>query len=282
MKKATGLDRILARLLKDSAAVTTQTITFLVNLSLTTGIVPDEWKQARVVPLHKSGGQEVMDNYRPISILPVISKRAEKAVNVQLQQYLHHHGLLNAFQSGFRRHHSTLTAVTYFCHSIRRSTDAGKLTWALFIDLKKAFDTVPHDDLICKLRRFGLEEYSLAWMASYLTNRSQAVCVGDELSSPMPVLSGVPQGSILGPVLFTLYINDLPSCIQFSNIMMYADDTVFYLSSSSTSEIELKLNLDLANSSQWLHYNKLVTSSQHEEDGIHDVRHPPTTRATKV
>ena len=224
VKKATGLDRIPACLLKDSAAVTTQTITFLVNLSMTTGIIPDEWKQARVLPLHKSGGQEVMDNYRPISILPVISKIAEKAVNVQLEQYLHHHGLLNAFQSGFRRHHSTLTTVTYFCESIRRSTDAGKLTGALFIDLKKAFDTVPHDDLICKLRRFGFEENSLAWMASYLTNRSQAVCVGDELSSPMPVLSGVPQGSILGPVLFTLYINDLPSCIQFSNI---ADDTVF-------------------------------------------------------
>ena len=127
VKKATGLDRIPARLLKDSAAVTTQTITFLVNLSLTTGIVPDEWKQARVVPLYKSGGQEV------------ISKIAEKAVNVQLQQYLHQHGLLNAFQSGFRRHHSTLTAVTYFCDSIRRSTDAGKLTGALFIDLKKGF-----------------------------------------------------------------------------------------------------------------------------------------------
>ena len=131
VKKARGLERIPVRLLKDSAAVTTQTITFLVNLSLTTGIVPDEWKQARVVPLHKSGGQEVMDNYRPISILPVISKIAEKAVNVQLQQYLHHHGLLNVFQSGFRRHHSTLTAVTYFCDSIRRSTDAGKLTGGL-------------------------------------------------------------------------------------------------------------------------------------------------------
>ena len=109
-----------------------------------------------------------MDNYRPISILPVISKIAEKAVNIQLQQYLHHHGLLNAFQSGLRRHHSTLTAVTYFCDSIRRSMDAGKLTGALFIDLKKAFDTVPHDDVICKLRRFGLEKNSLVWMASYL------------------------------------------------------------------------------------------------------------------
>ena len=145
-----------------SAAVITQSITFLINLSWTTGIVPDEWKQARVLLLHKSGGREVMDNYRPISILPVISKIAEKAVNVQLQQYLNQHGLLNSFQSGFRRYHSTQTAVTYFCDTIRRSTDAGKLTGALFIDLKKAFDTEPDDDLICKLKTFGLEETSLA------------------------------------------------------------------------------------------------------------------------
>ena len=265
VKKATGLDRIPACLLKDSAAVITQSITLLVNLSLSTGIVPDEWKQARVVPLHKSGGREVMDNYRPISILPVISKIAEKAVNVQLQQYLTQHGLLNSFQSGFRRYHSTQTAVTYFCDTIRRSTDAGKLTGALFIDLKKAFDTVPHDDLICKLKRFGMEENSLAWLTSYLTNRSQAVCVEDELSSPMPVFSGVPQGSILGPVLFILYINDLPSCIQFSNIMMYADDTVIYLSSTTTLDIELKLNLDLVNLSQWLHHNKLVLNMKKTE-----------------
>ena len=121
-------------------------ITFLVNLSLTTGIVRDEWKQARVVPLQKSAGGEVMDNYRPISILPVISKIAEKAVSVQLKKYLHQHGLLNSFQSGFRRNHSTQTAITYFCDTIRRNTNAGKLTAVLFIDL------------ICKFRRLGLKE----------------------------------------------------------------------------------------------------------------------------
>ena len=106
---------------------------------------------------------------------------------------------------------------------------------------------------------------SLAWLTSCLTNRSQAVCVEDELSSPMPVFSGVPQGSILGPVLFILYINDLPSCIQFSNIMMYADDTVIYLSSTTTLDIELKLNLDLVNLSQWLHHNKLVLNMKKTE-----------------
>ena len=107
-----------------SGADVDQSVTLLVNLALTTGIVPDEWRQARVVLLHKSGRREVMGNYRPISILPVISKIAEKAVNVQLQQYLNQHSLLNSFQSWFRRHHSTQTAVTYFCDTIRRSTDA--------------------------------------------------------------------------------------------------------------------------------------------------------------
>ena len=128
-----------------------------------------------------------------------------KCNNNYLWSDLNQHGLLNSFQSGFRRRHSTQTAVAYFCDTIRRSTDAGKLTGTLFIDLKKAFDTFPHDDLICKLKRFDLEENSLAWLTSYLTNRTQAVCVEDELSSPMPTLSGVPQGSILGPLLFTLY-----------------------------------------------------------------------------
>ena len=165
-KKLMNQREFFLRKARRSGADVDQSVTLLVNLALTTGIVPDEWRQARVVLLHKSGRREVMGNYRPISILPVISKIAEKAVNVQLQQYLNQHGLLNSFQSGFRRYHSTQTAVTYFCDTIRRSTDAGKLTGALFIDLKKAFDTVPHYDLICKLKRFGLEENSLAWLTN--------------------------------------------------------------------------------------------------------------------
>ena len=232
-------------MLKDGASIITNSVTYLVNLSLSVGSMPDEWKQAKVIPLHKSGCREDMDNYRPISILPVISKIAESAVNVQLQQYLTQHNLLSSVQSGFRKYHSAQTAVTFFSDSIRRNTELGQMTGALFIDLRKAFDTVPHNALISKLSRFGIKEKSLEWFKSYLSSRTQAVCIGNELSSHKNVLSGVQQGSVLGPVLFILYINDLVSSVQFSQVMMYADDTVIYYSSPQLSEIELKLNLDL-------------------------------------
>ena len=258
VKKATGLDGIPARFLKDSATVIAPTVTFLVNLSLSTGSVPDEWKKARVVPLYKSGGRENMDNYRPISILPVLSKILEKAVNFQLQQYLKKFDLLSPAQSGFRQHHSTESAVIYFTDEIRRNADAGRLTGALFVDLKKAFDTVPHKELISKLERFGFVDNSIAWFTNYLSNRSQVVSLGNNLSSPLAVENGVPQGSILGPVLFSLYINDLPSCINFSNVIMYADDTVIFFSSAQLMEVELKLNMELTSLSQWLCGNKLL------------------------
>ena len=265
VKKATGLDGIPARFLKDSAAVIAPTVTFLVNLSLSTGSVPDEWKKARVVPLCKSGGRENMDNYRPISILPVLSKILEKAVNSQLQQYLKKFDILSPTQSGFRQHHSTESAVIYFTDEIRRHADAGRLTGALFVDLKKAFDTVPHKELISKLERFGFVDNSIAWFTNYLSNRSQVVSLGSNLSVPIPVENGVPQGSILGPVLFTLYINDLPSCINFSNVIMYADDTVIFFSSAQLMEVELKLNMELTSLSEWLCGNKLLLNLKKTE-----------------
>ena len=177
--KATGLDKIPARLLKDSASVMAPSLTHIVNLSLLTGVVPDEWKKARVVPLFKSGGQEIMDNYRPISIHPVVSKIAEKAVNVQLQLYLKQNDLLSPFQSGFRQYHSTLTAVTFFCDTTRGGIDIGKQTEAVFIDFRKAFDSVPHDALIAKLKRFVIRGNSLDWFSNYLYNRTQAVSIGN-------------------------------------------------------------------------------------------------------
>ena len=166
----------------------------------------------------------------------------EKAVNFQLQKYLKKFDLLSPAQSGFRQHHSTESAVIYFADKIRRNADAGRLTGALFVDLKKAFDTVPHKEVISKLERFGFVDNSTAWFTNYLSNRSQVVSLGNNLSSPLAVENGVPQGSILGPVLFSLYINDLPSCINFSSDIMYADDTVIFFSSAQLMEVQLKLN----------------------------------------
>ena len=155
-------------------------MTFLVNLLLRTGIVPCDWRMACVVPICKSGGHASMDNYRPISILPVMSKIMEKAVNVQLQRYLQRFDLLSPFQAGFRQHHSTESAVLYFTDEIR-SAESGKLTGALFIDLRKAFDSVPHKELLSKLRRFGFGENSINWFTSYLSDRFQAVSLDNEL-----------------------------------------------------------------------------------------------------
>ena len=142
--------------------------------------------------------------------------------------------------------------MLYFTDEIRRSAESGKLTGALFIDLRKAFDSVPHKELLSKLRRFGFGKNSINWFTSYLSDRFQAVSLDNELSSPLAVLSGVPQGSILGPVLFTLYINDLPSCVDVCKVMMYADDTVIFFSAPLISEIELQLKLELINLSEWL------------------------------
>ena len=177
---------------------------------------PQEWKEAKVTPIFKSGEKDDVNNYRPISVLPLISKIMERAIQVQLVN-----SVLSEHQSGFRKRHSTQPAVTYLSDFILEHMDKQKLTGAVFIDLKKAFDRVNHKCLLYKLEHYGVESLSHSWFQNYLCTRSQRLKF-KELSSSLPLSYGDSQGSILGPLLFVLYINDLLPCLVRSNISMYA------------------------------------------------------------
>ena len=265
LKKATSLDGLPARLLKDSAVVIADCVAHLVNLFIKSGTVPIEWKQAKVVPLFKSRNEDDLDNCRPISILPILSKILEKAVFHQLHRYLSENSLLSPYQSGFRANHSTQLAITFFTDKTRGHMDKGLLTGVVFIDLKKAFDTVPHDGLLNKLFRYGIQDQPLSWFESYLTNRTQSVSIENHLSSAANISSGVPQGSVLRPLLFIIYINDLPLAVGLSSVMLYADDTVIFSAASSIDQLQLNLSLDLNVVSNWLTANGLFLNLKKTE-----------------
>ena len=256
--KAIGLDEISPRLLKDSARVITPSLTRLFNRSLDKKTFPSIWKKGKVSPLFKSGDRCDLNNYRPITVLPALNKIMEKLVHKQLYNYLNGNKLITSKQFGFRPTLSTGLALTKFTDSILGDMDASRFTGAVFLDLSKAFDTVDHTILLDKLRILGVDEDSLDWFESYLSERSQATSVGESISFPLPVSVGVPQGSILGPLLFVVYVNDLPSLNLQSKVVLYADDTVLYYSSKYAKELEDKLNADLVVLSRWLYENLLT------------------------
>ena len=257
ISKSTGCDKIPAKILKYSASVITPSLTNLFNSSIGMGIFPSEWKIARVVPLHKKGSRSVLDNYRPISILPVISKIFEKILYEQLYEYFTTNNLLSEQQFGFRRFHSTSTALLDCTDEWYVNMDRGLYNLAVFLDLKKAFDTVNHDILLAKLELYGIKNTPLMLFKSYLSDRSQKCQVNGELSTLKYLKYGVPQSSILGPLLFLIYINDLPNCLQHSTARMFADDTNITVSGKSIKEAEVAINADLNNIREWLLSNRL-------------------------
>ena len=256
--KATGNDNISCRLLKLACPVVAKSLTSIINLSLKKGCVPRLWKSAKVLPLHKSGDTSCLKNYRPISVLPVLSKILERAVYNQLFQFISDHNLLHSNQSGFRPMHSTTTALMKLVNLWASSINEGKLTGVAFIDLRKAFDTVNHELLLTKLRELGCSESSLNWFQSYLADRTQNVNYKGAISQAKAVKTGVPQGSILGPLLFSVYVNSLPNSVSIGSIDMYADDTTLTVSGTDASEIEEKLTNGVNQVMNWISANRLV------------------------
>lgn len=256
--KASGIDKIPASILKDTAEELAAPLLFLINRSLQNGTFPTCEKVAKITPLFKTGSHTNIDNYRPISVLNILSKVVERVFYNQLTNYLENNKLLSEHQYGFRRSRSTRNAVTRLVDNIRQNMDEGNLTGALFMDLRKAFDTVNHACLLQKLPYYGIIGTELEWISSYLFQRSQAVLYDGTLSESEFITHGVPQGSILGPLLFVLLINDLPLQLKHCRVLMYADDTVIYHSDKSLQIIEERVNSDAYAIQQWLKENCLI------------------------
>ena len=223
-KKAIGLDGISSQLIKISAPVIVASITEIFNCSILTGIFPDEWKAARVTPVFKSGSPSDVNNYRPISIIPMIAKTFEKFIYDQFCEYLSVNNLLSNCRSGFRALHSTVTLLLNSTDKWHFNIDKGQINRVVFVDLKNAFDTVDYAILITKMRRYGLNDLAIRFYRSYLENRSQSCLVNGHLSHKPAIKCGVPRGSILGPLLFLIFINDLPNCFNSGTVAIYADD----------------------------------------------------------
>ena len=201
MNKSSGLHDISNKLLKLAADIVSQSLTHIFNKSLCTGIYPNDWKLARVVPIHKSGAKQDVNNYRPISITSAVAKVFGRIIHDQFYQYLTTHHLLNECQSGFRALHSTVTTLLETTNNWSVNIDNGLLNDVVFIDLKKAFDSIDHEILLKKLAHYGVDQISLTWFRSYLSDRTQRCYVNGHLSRSRSVKYGVPQGSIIGPLL---------------------------------------------------------------------------------
>ena len=254
ISKGTGLDGIPAKFLRDGADVLKDQLTHIINLSIETNIVPADFKHARVKPLFKKNSRLDVGNYRPISILSVTSKLLERAVFVQMEKYLNDNNILYGFQSGFRAGFSTDTCLTHLSDYIRSQSSVGNYTGMVLIDLQKAFDTVDHHILCKKLEAMGFS--SVDWFMSYLGDRSQIVSVNGVNSDPATVTCGVPQGSILGPLLFLCYINDMPISVN-CKLLLYADDSALIVSGKDVQNISYCLSNELESCREWLVNNRL-------------------------
>ena len=256
--KAAGLDNLPPNMLKDCAVYIYKPLTYIINLSLKTCAVPEMWKKAKVSPIFKAGNASDPENFRPISILPVLSKILERTVHAQLMSYLESNKLLSEFQFGFRPNRSTEIASALFIDDIRREVDSGKLVGSVFLDLSRAFDTISHSQLLTKLPSYGIRDAELEWFTDYLFLRTQRVVLNGKQSNDQPVFNGVPQGSILGPLLFIVFFDDIVTCIEHAKIIMYADDVVIYFADKHVIKIEEYLNEEFERIYEYLQANELI------------------------
>ena len=256
-------------LLKSCRQVLAPSLANIYNESLESGEVPDIYKLAHITPVYKSGSPHEVSNYRPISLLPVASKVLERLILSQCKSYFNgqpERGLPSE-QFAYRRNHSCDDLLTIVINDWQRAIDKQKITGVVFVDVRKAFDSVNHQTLLCDLFSCGICSMSLKWFCSFLENRWQAVTIGAGQSVKAPCQQGVPQGSVLGPFLFSLYLRDLPTVISSNEVKLrlFADDICIYCSGDDLNHVVSVLELSLEEIVTWLSHKSLKVNCTKSE-----------------
>ena len=254
---SSGWDMFTTKIIKKSISNIRFPLLHVINLSFSSGVFPSELKVARVIPLFKSGLSTLFSNYRPVSVLPAISKIFERLLYNRLLQFINDNNVLYKFQFGFRKAHSPNLALILLVDKISRALEDGDYVLGLFLDFSKAFDTVNHDILFTKLEFYGVRGLPLSLFKSYLNGRQQYVEYNGVSSTRSNIVCGVPQGSILGPLLFLLYINDLAHASDKIFSILFADDSNLFLSGKDPNQLIRTMNEELVHIVKWLQVNKL-------------------------
>ena len=262
---AVGTDEINVKLIKDTKLTIAESLRQLVNLGYKKSKFPKCMKTAIVKAIHKKGETDDPSNYRPLSILPIVSKIFERSAVNQIVQYLEEKKLLTDVQHAYRKGHSTQTCLNEIVNYIYEQNDMGNIVGIASLDLSKAFDSINHDLLLQKLSKLGLGEKSINWCKSYLTDRKQQTRFSNFTSTMETVTSGVPQGSILGPILFICFVNDLPEVFKNCKIMSYADDTQILVAAKKTTEIKHQIESLIQEAQQWYTRNSLLNNASKTE-----------------
>ena len=253
-----GKNSLSTRLLKEICKFISIPMSLLINESLQVGEFPDELKIETITPIYKKGNPANVANYRPISVLPMMSKIFEKVMTNRLTKYLYKHNIISPHQYGFQKGKSTADAVTTLTDCVYEKLNTKEHSVAVFIDLCKAYDCVNHSILLNKLYQYGIRGVAHNWFRSYLSNRQNCVRIGGTFSDAATINISIPQGSVIGCILFSLCINDLPLISSSMKTVLFTDDTVLVCSDSNYNNLIKNFNAELLKVNGWLLRNRLT------------------------